>query len=93
MTFSPIPNVWTTFWLPIISSISPVCSPRISDCCRNMVNVLFAIKFATKKDTGVIRTTTNVIFTLTDSINPNVPMIVAIPVKSCVNPMSSPSAN
>ena len=58
-----------------------------------MENVLFAIKFATRNETGVISTTTNVIVTLTDSIKQNVPTIVAIPVKSWVNPISSPSAN
>ena len=58
-----------------------------------MRNVLFAIKFATKNDTGVIRTTTNVIDTFTDNIKQNVPTIVAIPVKSCVNPIRSPSEN
>ena len=29
-------KVFTTFWLPIISSISEVCSPLVSDCCLNM---------------------------------------------------------
>ena len=58
-----------------------------------MANVRFAIKFATRKDTGVISTTTNVIDTFTDSMNPKVPTMVATPVKSWVNPISSPSAN
>ena len=40
-----------------------------------------------------VEVTTNVIDTFTDNIKQNVPTIVAIPVKSCVNPIRSPSEN
>ena len=93
VTFCPLPNAWTTFWFSTISSIRPVCSPRISDCSRNMEKVLLAIKFATRKETGVISTTTNVIITFTDNMKQKVPTIVAIPVKSWVKPIRRPSAN
>ena len=83
----------TTFWFPTISSIRAVCSPLVSDCKWNMVNVFFAINPATKNDNGVTSTTTPVTATLTLSINPSVPKMVMTPVKNCVNPISSPSAN
>ena len=59
----------------------------------NILYVLFAIKLATKNETGVIRTTTSVILTFIDNINPSVPSIVITPEKNCVNPINKPSAN
>ena len=70
-----------------------VCSPLVSDCFLNIVYVFFAIYAATKSESGVTHTTTSVIGILTVSIKPNVPSIVMTPVKSCVNPIRSPSAN
>ena len=58
-----------------------------------MVYVLFAIKLAAKRDSGVIKMTTREILTLIESIKISVPAIVTIPVNSCVNPISSPSEN
>ncbi len=91
--FSSLLKACTTFWFPIISLIRAVCSPLVSDCSLNMVKVFFAIKLATNKDTGVIITTTRVIPTFTESINPKVPRIVTTPLKSWVNPIKRPSAN
>ena len=72
----------TTFWFPIISLISAVCSPLVCDCSLNMLKVFLAIKLATNKDTGVITTTTTVIPTFTESMKPRVPRIVMTPVNS-----------
>ena len=58
-----------------------------------MVNVRFAIKFATKKDNGVINTTISVILPSMDIINPSVPRIVITPENSWVNPIKRPSEN
>ena len=93
VTSFPFPNICTIFWFSTISSISSVCSPRISDWSRNISKVFLAINPATRKETGVMRTTTKVMPTFTDSINPKVPTMVATPVKNWVNPIRSPSAN
>ena len=58
-----------------------------------MVKVRLAMKPATKKESGVISTTTRVIPTSVVSMNSRVPRMVITPVKSWVNPISSPSAN
>ena len=59
----------------------------------NIENVFLAIKLATNNETGVITTTTSVIFTFIVSINISVPAIVSTPEKNCVNPIKRPSAN
>ena len=51
-----------------------------------------AINLATRKDTGVIHTTTNAMGTLVTIMKIRVPIMVSTPVKSWVNPMSRPSA-
>ena len=58
-----------------------------------MEKVRFATNLATKRESGVMRITTNAIFQSISSINTRVPAMVISPVKSCVNPMRSPSAN
>ena len=50
------------------------------------------MNFATRKDTGVMHTTTSVMGTLVISMNPNVHRIVSTPVNNWVNPISRPSA-
>ena len=50
-------------------------------------------RLATKSDKGVISTTMHDIFTSIVSMKISVPAIVAIPVKSCVKPIRSPSEN
>ena len=51
------------------------------------------MKFATKSESGVSSTTTNVMPTFTVSMKISVPRIVTAPVNSCVKPSSRPSAN
>ena len=57
-----------------------------------MEYVLVAINFATRKETGVMHTTTRAMGTLVTSMKISVPMMVSTPVKSWVKPMSRPSA-
>lgn len=52
-----------------------------------MANVFFAMKRATKMESGVTSTTTSVVQTLTESMKPMVPMIVTTPVNSCEKPI------
>ena len=44
-------------------------------------------------ESGVIKTTSRAICQFTENITPSVPRIVRIPLKSCVKPISRPSAN
>ena len=83
----------TTFSFPTISSMSDVCSPLVLVCSWNMEYVFLVIKLATKSDRGVMSTTIHDIFTSIVSMKISVPAIVAIPVKSCVKPIKSPSEN
>ena len=57
-----------------------------------MEKVLVAINLATKKETGVMHTTTSAMGTLVAIMNIRVPPMVSTPVKSWVKPMSRPSA-
>ena len=75
-------NACTTFKFPIISSINAVCSPRISDVFLKSEYVLDAMNLATKRDSGVITTTTSAIIQLITSIITSVPIIVRTPVNS-----------
>ena len=93
MFSSSCPYARTTFWFVIISLMNAVWRPRVSDCKRNMANVFFAMKRATKMESGVTSTTTSVVQTLTESMKPMVPMIVTTPVNSCEKPIKRPSAN
>ena len=52
------PKACTTLILPTVSSIRPVCSPRVTDWSLNMEYVRVAMKFATSSDSGVMHTTT-----------------------------------
>ena len=58
-----------------------------------MVKVRFAMKPATKKDSGVISTTTSVIPTSVVTMKRRVPRMVITPEKSWVKPIRRPSAN
>ena len=73
--------------------MSDVCSPLVLVCSWNMEYVFLVIKLATKSDKGVMSTTMHDIFTSIVSMKISVPAIVAIPVKSCVKPIRSPSEN
>ena len=57
-----------------------------------MEKVLVAMNLATKKETGVMHTTTSAMGTLVAIMNIRVPPMVSTPVKSWVKPMSRPSA-
>ena len=81
----------TVLALPTISSTRVVSSPRASVCRRKSLKVLREMKRATKRDNGVMNTTTRVIRTFMESINPSVPIIVTSPVNSCAKPISRPS--
>ena len=86
-------NAVTTFWFSTISFTSDVSSPFISACFLNMLYVFLAINDATNSETGVIHTTTRAMIQLIEIIKQSVPTIVITPVKSCVNPIRSPSEN
>ena len=75
------------------SSMSAVCSPRVTDCRRNIAYVRLAMKLATSSESGVMSTTSSVIGALNVSMKPSVPRIVITPEKSWVKPISRPSAN
>ena len=50
------------------------------------------MNFATRKETGVIHTTTRAMGMLVISMKTSVPAMVSTPVKSCVKPIRRPSA-
>ena len=81
-TASSLEKVFTIFWFPMVSSIRDVCSPRISDCSLNMEYVLVAMNLATRKDTGVMHTTTRAMGTLVTIMKTRVPRMVSTPVNS-----------
>ena len=59
----------------------------------NIPYVFLAMNEETNSERGVTRNTTSAIITFSANIKISVPSIVIMPVKSCVNPISSPSAN
>ena len=77
----------------MISSMKPVCSPRIFACSENMLAVAREIAKAITNERGVRHTTMRVIHTLTDSMNKKVPSMVHTPVKNWVKPIRRPSAS
>ncbi len=79
---SSLPNACTTFKLPTISSIKPVCSPRISEVVLNIEYVREAIYLPTNSDKGVKTNTISAIIQLRTNIKISVPRIVSTPVNS-----------
>ena len=86
------PKARTTFCPVSISSTKAVCSPRASDCARNMEYVREAMNLAINRERGVSTTTVKAIHHWSRSMKYSVPAMVTTPVNSWVKPSSRPSA-